>query len=59
MDSIKKSKEKPAENKQPERTKNQDPVLLMLGVGKELWEQEPGDRFIDRLRREEPTPSRE
>jgi len=34
-----------------------DPVLRMLGIGKELWEQEPGDRFVERLRAEEPPPS--
>ena len=27
-----------------------DPVLLMLGVGKQLWEQESGDSFVERLR---------
>jgi hypothetical protein len=31
-----------------------DPVLLMLGVGKQLWEQESGDRFVERLRSEDP-----
>ena len=30
-----------------------DPVLLMLGVGKQLWESESGDRFIERLRSED------
>jgi len=30
-----------------------DPVLLMLGVGKQLWEEEPGDRFVERLRSED------
>lgn len=30
-----------------------DPVLRMVGVGKEIWEQEPGDRFVSRLRSEE------
>jgi len=30
-----------------------DPVLLMLGVGRQLWEHEPGDRFVDRLRSED------
>jgi hypothetical protein len=34
-----------------------DPVLAMLGVGKQLWESEPGDRFIERLRSEELPPS--
>ena len=33
-----------------------DPVLLMLGVGKQLWEREPGDRFIERLRSEDAPP---
>jgi|SRR5690242_11796831 len=31
-----------------------DPVLAMLGVGKEIWEPEPGDCFIERLRSETP-----
>jgi hypothetical protein len=30
-----------------------DPVLAMHGIGKELWELEPGDRFVERLRSEE------
>jgi hypothetical protein len=30
-----------------------DPVLSMIGVGRRLWEQEPGDRFVDRLRSED------
>jgi hypothetical protein len=30
-----------------------DPVLLMLGVGRELWNQESGDDFVERLRSEE------
>ena len=29
-----------------------DPVLSMLGVGKQLWLQESGDSFIERLRSE-------
>ena len=33
-----------------------DPVLLMLGVGKQLWKRESGDRFIDRLRSEDLPP---
>ena len=33
-----------------------DPILLMLGVGKHLWEREPGDKFIDRLRSEDVPP---
>lgn len=38
--------------KQQPRETN-DPVLLMLGVGKQLWQREPGDRFIERLRSED------
>jgi hypothetical protein len=36
-----------------------DPVLAMLGVGKQLWEHEAGDQFVERLRSEEipPPPS--
>ena len=30
-----------------------DPVLSMLGVGKQLWEHESGDDFVERLRSEE------
>ncbi|MGC2111077.1 MAG: hypothetical protein WA655_16280 [Candidatus Korobacteraceae bacterium] len=34
-----------------------DPVLSMLGVGKQLWKHESGDRFIERLRNEDlPSP---
>ena len=33
-----------------------DPVLLMIGVGKQLWEQESGDDFVDRLRAEDTAP---
>lgn len=37
-----------------------DPVVKMLGVGKQLWTNEPGDKFIDRLRSEElPLPIRQ
>jgi hypothetical protein len=37
-----------------------DPVVKMLGVGKQLWTNEPGDKFIDRLRSEElPPPIRQ
>jgi hypothetical protein len=35
-----------------QRQETDDPVLLMLGVGKQLWKREPGDRFIERLRSE-------
>ncbi len=34
-----------------------DPVLAMLGVGKQLWEGESGDQFIERLRAEEQPPA--
>ena len=36
-----------------ERVETADPVLLMLGVGKSLWESESGDKFIERLRSED------
>jgi hypothetical protein len=37
-----------------------DPVVKMLGVGQQLWTNEPGDKFIDRLRSEElPLPIRQ
>jgi hypothetical protein len=39
--------------KNDEHREKDDPVLLMLGVGKELWESESGDRFIERLRSED------
>lgn len=35
----------------------EDPVLSMRGIGRQLWEQEPGDSFIERLRSEDPPPS--
>ncbi len=35
------------------RLETSDPVLLMLGVGKELWRRERGDDFVERLRSEE------
>ncbi len=35
-----------------------DPVLAMLGVGRQLWELEPGDKFVERLRSEDlPVPA--
>jgi len=35
----------------------EDPVLSMLGIGRHLWEQEPGEKFVERLRSEDsPTP---
>ena len=30
-----------------------DPVLAMLGVGRQLWEMESGDHFVGRLRSKE------
>ena len=33
-----------------------DPVLAMLGVGKELWTPESGDSFVERLRSEDALP---
>jgi hypothetical protein len=33
-----------------------DPVLLMLGVGSQLWEHESGDDFVERLRSEDAPP---
>ena len=33
-----------------------DPVLMMLGVGKQWWEQESGDSFVERLRSEDAPP---
>lgn len=37
-----------------------DPVLAMIGVGRQLWESETGDTFVERLRSESLTvpPSR-
>lgn len=40
----------------PHPSESNDPVLRMLGVGKQLWEGEPGDRFIERLRSEDVPP---
>jgi hypothetical protein len=33
-----------------------DPVLAMLGVGAELWQDESGDRFVRRLRADDVCP---
>lgn len=35
-----------------------DPVLRMVGVGRQLWSQEPGDEFIERLRSDDSAPAR-
>jgi hypothetical protein len=45
-----------ANERAEEHRQTSDPVLLMLGVGKHLWESEPGDQFIDRLRSEDSPP---
>jgi hypothetical protein len=37
-----------------ERGVDKDPVLGMPGVGKQLWEEESGDTFVDRLRSQAP-----
>ena len=39
-----------------ERDDQNDPILRMLGVGKHLWADEPGDKFIERLRSEDLAP---
>lgn len=49
MSLINEERERPVDQPRP----TDDPVLKMLGVGRQLWEQEPGDRFIDRLRSED------
>jgi hypothetical protein len=38
------------------RHETSDPVLLMLGVGNQLWKHERGDSFVERLRSEDPPP---
>ena len=39
-----------------QRHETNDPVLLMLGIGKQLWRRESGDRFVERLRSEDSPP---
>jgi hypothetical protein len=39
-----------------ESAKADDPVLSMLGIGAELWQTEPGDVFVERLRSEDSAP---
>ena len=36
-----------------ETVETDDPVLAMLGVGRQLWELESGDSFVERLRSED------
>ena len=43
----------PREEAWDEATGTSDPVLAMLGVGRQLWELEPGDHFVERLRSED------
>lgn len=45
--------ERDREENRDQSTEVEDPVLAMLGVGKELWETEPADRFVERLRSED------
>jgi len=47
---------KPESKSKAKQQLTDDPVLLMLGVGKHLWKREPGDRFIERLRSEDQPP---
>jgi hypothetical protein len=39
-----------------QRPETSDLVLLMLGIGKQLWKREPGDSFVERLRSEDAPP---
>jgi hypothetical protein len=41
------------EQERDQATGANDPVLAMLGVGRQLWELEPGDNFVERLRSED------
>ena len=41
---------------EPQKTETSDPVLAMVGVGKQLWARESGDRFVERLRSEDVPP---
>jgi hypothetical protein len=41
------------EQDQDQATGANDPVLAMLGVGRQLWDLEPGDNFVERLRSED------
>jgi hypothetical protein len=52
--------QKDREKGRDETAEPDDPVLAMLGVGKQLWEIESGDSFVERLRSEdlpEPPPT--
>lgn len=41
-----------------QRRETSDPVLSLLGVGRQVWEGESGDRFVERLRSGAALPSR-
>jgi len=41
------------EQDQDQATEETDPVLAMLGVGRQLWELESGDKFVERIRSED------
>jgi hypothetical protein len=47
---------KPGIKSETEPDETSDPILLMLGIGKELWRREPGDSFVERLRSEDAPP---
>jgi hypothetical protein len=36
-------------------SETEDPVLLMLGLGRHLWKQESGEKFNERMRSEDLT----
>ena len=46
----------PIESDEQPSAEPEDGVSAMLGVGKELWSSESGDRFVDRLRAEDAAP---
>lgn len=50
------SKSETKSEAEPRSQATSDPVLLMLGVGKQLWSREPGDSFVERLRSEDAPP---
>jgi hypothetical protein len=54
MSAIKEGKE--TGKHKHEQSETDDPVLLMLGVGRQLWQPESGDDFVERLRSEDPPP---
>ena len=50
---VAKPKLRPPHREQDPATDETDPVLAMLGVGRQLWELESGDKFVERLRSED------